>query len=85
MIKIMKQSLNVPKPLPQVFHGKFVIKDPAVCPHCGLSESGISRIVEFFGLRNMRDGTVRVQSWCKSCRSPEKRQIRSWKHRAMLR
>lgn len=50
------------------FRGKFVIKDPTFCPNCNLEASGYSEIVEKFGLRDMGDGTIRVQSWCKDCR-----------------
>lgn len=34
-----------------------------ICPHCG-EEKPISD----FGFRNMGDGTIRNQSWCKYCR-----------------
>lgn len=37
------------------------------CPHC-------ERILSLmkFGLRKMRNGTIRNQSWCKDCRSNRK-------------
>ncbi|MBO7149336.1 MAG: hypothetical protein J6V71_00420 [Clostridia bacterium] len=35
-----------------------------ICPHCG-EEKPISE----FGFRNMGNGTIRNQSWCKDCRS----------------
>ena len=34
-----------------------------ICPHCD-KEKPISD----FGFRNMGDGTIRNQSWCKDCR-----------------
>jgi len=45
------------------------IKAPASCPQCPTTASGIDAIVRYFGLRNMGDGTTRVQSWCKQCRN----------------
>lgn len=35
-----------------------------VCPHCG-QEKPLSE----FGYRDMGNGTIRNQSWCKACRS----------------
>lgn len=55
------------------FPGVFVIQDPTSCPNCGLSATGLRDILINFGLRNMRDTTVRVQSWCKNCRSYSRR------------
>lgn len=46
-----------------------IVKDPTMCPHCGQSASGLVMIQSVFGMRNMGDGTIRVQSWCKECRS----------------
>lgn len=34
-----------------------------ICPNCG-KEKPLSE----FGFRNMGDGNIRNQSWCKSCR-----------------
>ena len=34
-----------------------------ICPNCG-KEKPLSE----FGYRNMGDGNIRNQSWCKSCR-----------------
>ena len=34
-----------------------------VCPHCGERKP-----IEDFGLRDMGDGNIRNQSWCKDCR-----------------
>jgi len=39
------------------------------CPHCHKTSVGLSTILKKFGLRNMGDGTTRVQSWCKECRN----------------
>jgi hypothetical protein len=51
------------------FSGTFVIQDPTSCPNCNLGSKGLQDILINFGLRNMDDKTVRVQSWCKNCRS----------------
>jgi len=53
---------------PATFHGRLIIADPADCPHCDKISSGTVKIFEEFGFRNMGDGTVRVQSWCRDCR-----------------
>lgn len=55
------------------FTGNFVIQDPTDCPNCGLTASGLDEIVSKFGLRNMKDKTVRVQSWCRNCRDYSRR------------
>lgn len=34
-----------------------------VCPHCGLEKP-----LSDFGYRQMEDGVIRNQSWCKACR-----------------
>ncbi len=46
-----------------------MIKNTTACPHCGITASGQPTIQSVFGFRNMGDGTIRVQSWCKACRS----------------
>ena len=51
----------------------FEIQDPTSCPSCGLNACGLRDILINFGLRNMMDATVRVQSWCKNCRNYSKR------------
>ncbi len=35
-----------------------------VCPHCGEEKT-----LSDFGFRNMGNGKIRNQSWCKKCRS----------------
>ena len=60
------------------FTGIFVIQDPTYCPNgdCsnhGLHSHGLDEILNNFGLRNMSDGTVRVQSWCRNCRNHSRR------------
>lgn len=55
------------------FRGKFIIKNPAQCPNCFTSAAGINSILKNFGLRNMGDGTVKVQSWCRDCRNKTRR------------
>lgn len=39
------------------------------CPHCGLAASGHHEVSELFGFREMGDGTIRHQSWCRICRN----------------
>jgi hypothetical protein len=51
------------------FTGMFAIQDPTDCPNCGLIANGLDDITVNFGLRNMDDGSVRVQSWCRNCRN----------------
>ena len=42
---------------------------PWVCPHCENTKAIIfSELIEKFGLRKMSNGTIRNQSWCRSCR-----------------
>ncbi|PJC50949.1 MAG: hypothetical protein CO032_02135 [Nitrosopumilales archaeon CG_4_9_14_0_2_um_filter_34_16] len=55
------------------FTGIFMIQDPTTCPNCKLGASGIKNILTNFGLRNMGDGSVRVQSWCRNCRNYSRR------------
>ena len=55
------------------FTGMFVMQDPTSCPDCELAASGLHDILTNFGLRNMGDGTVRVQSWCRNCRNYSRR------------
>jgi hypothetical protein len=55
------------------FTGIFAITDPTTCPHCNLCSVGLDSILVNFGLRNMGNGTVRVQSWCRNCRDNSRR------------
>jgi len=55
------------------FTGIFVIEDPTSCPNCGFDAGGLKDILNNFGLRNMGDRTVRVQSWCRNCRNYSRR------------
>jgi len=55
------------------FSGIFVIQNPTSCPNCNLSSEGLDEIFSNFGLRNMADKTVRVQSWCRHCRNHSRR------------
>ena len=48
------------------FTGNFIIQDPTDCPNCGLSASSFDEIVSKFGLRNMSNETVRIQSECET-------------------
>ena len=45
----------------------------AKCPHCDRRAYSEQAVEEQFGHRNMGDGTVRVQSWCRVCRSEERK------------
>jgi hypothetical protein len=66
-----KQEINFS---PQ-FTKNFVISDQTSCPNCKLTVNGFDSIFINFGLRNMGNGSVRVQSWCKSCRNYSRRNI----------
>ena len=47
----------------------FSIILPWECPNCKInSASTVSELIKNFGLRTMGNGTVRNQSWCKTCR-----------------
>ena len=41
----------------------------ATCPQCDAKAETEEQVEERFGYRTMEDGKVRVQSWCRSCRS----------------
>lgn len=41
----------------------------AECPNCGKTAHGVDEIRILFGYRNMGDGRVILQSWCRECRS----------------
>lgn len=49
------------------------ILDETTCPNCKLVVSDPGTILSDFGLRNMGNGEVRVQSWCKNCRNDLKK------------
>ena len=59
------ESRNLPNRISGI---QEIVKDPTMCPHCGISSSGLTVIQSVFGMRNMGDGTVRAQSWCRECR-----------------
>lgn len=39
------------------------------CRGCHAIATNAEQVEQLFGLRNMGDGTVRVQSYCRECRS----------------
>ena len=48
---------------------KFKIILPWTCPNCkSISANTMPEMLENFGLRKMRNNTIRNQSWCKQCR-----------------
>ena len=50
-------------------HGsKYRIAVPSTCPHCNKVACTLDGVVKEFGLRIMKDGSVRDQSWCNECR-----------------
>ena len=51
------------------FTGTIVIQTSTSCPNCNFSSEGLDEIIKNFGLRNMDDKTIRVQSWCRHCRN----------------
>ncbi|MGI0101701.1 MAG: hypothetical protein ACREA7_03790 [Nitrosotalea sp.] len=61
----VKEGTNLPNKISGI---QNKVKDPATCPHCGISSSGLVSIQSIFGMRNMDNGTLRVQSWCRECR-----------------
>lgn len=52
-----------------------IINNPTHCPNCGKSAEGRLAIETEFGLRNMGNDTIRVQSWCKECRAKYSRSV----------
>lgn len=61
-IIMLKDDKNNRKPIIQT-SGYNGSEPTRVCPNCG-EEKPLSE----FGYRNMGDGNIRNQSWCKSCR-----------------
>lgn len=45
-----------------------MVQYEAKCPDCSETAHGEEQVVGKFGLRNDR-GCIRVQSWCRKCRS----------------
>jgi hypothetical protein len=45
-----------------------------VCPNCGKIANKYDEVKRDFGYRNMGDGRIIVQSWCRECRIEERRQ-----------
>jgi hypothetical protein len=39
------------------------------CRGCSKTADTAEKVEELFGLRDMGDGTIRVQSYCRECRS----------------
>lgn len=56
-------NINNEKPIIQS-NGYNGSEPTRICPHCG-EEKALSD----FGFRNMGNGKIRNQSWCKDCRS----------------
>jgi hypothetical protein len=42
---------------------------PHTCPQCGKTATTTDELMEYFGLRQMDETTIRSQSWCRECRS----------------
>lgn len=57
-----KNNLNNDNPIIQT-NGYNGSEPTRICPHCG-QEKPLSD----FGFRNMGNGKIRNQSWCKDCR-----------------
>ena len=49
-------------------------ENSAECPKCGAKAVGREEIEKIFGYRNMGDGRIIPQSWCKECRSNPNKQ-----------
>ena len=54
--------MNEDRPIIQT-HGYDGSEPTRICPNCGEEKT-----LSDFGFRNMGDGTIRNQSWCKDCR-----------------
>lgn len=48
-------------------------EERCLCPHCGKTANGQAEIEEKFGYRDMGDGRVIPQSWCRDCRIEERK------------
>ena len=59
----MEIKMNNEKPIIQS-NGYNGNEPTRVCPHCGEEKT-----LSDFGFRNMGNGKIRNQSWCKKCRS----------------
>lgn len=53
----------------------LITAEQTSCPHCNASADGFAQVQQIFGLRNMGDGTIRVQSWCKRCRNESRKEV----------
>jgi len=52
---------------------KFKIMLPWVCPHCKMIHANnMPELLKNFGLRKMKNNTIRNQSWCRVCRCASK-------------
>lgn len=49
------------------------VEESCSCPHCGKTANGKTEIEEKFGYRDMGDGRVIPQSWCRDCRIEERK------------
>lgn len=46
-----------------------MLRARSVCPNCGKH----GQVAKTFGVRNMGNGVIRPQSWCRDCRKDPKR------------
>jgi hypothetical protein len=51
----------------------IILRDPTCCKNCGKSASGYIEISCAFGLRTMKNGIKREQSWCRECRNKSRK------------
>ena len=52
---------------------KFKITLPWICPHCKIIDAHtMPELLKNFGLRKMKNNTIRNQSWCRTCRCASK-------------
>ena len=56
----------------------------AECPNCGKTAHGVDEIRILFGYRNMGDGRVIPQSWCRECRSSSLINLNYSRHRLVI-
>lgn len=50
------------------------------CPTCGKLAVGNTQIQQLFGFRTMKEGVVRPQSYCRTCRTEHHRKMSSLKN-----
>lgn len=60
---MVKNTFNLDRPIIQS-SGYNGVEPTRICPNCK-----VEKPISLFGYRQMSDGQVRNQSWCRTCRS----------------